>query len=172
MAEYGSLTTKFQDKSSFCEGTRSPARGRLYIKNRKITQHSSHNPFDKYIDHKSSFAVKHFGNRSNFFLLLTISIHNVFEGKIKSLNYYVKSWLALYHFYVICNFNRVSFSIYRSYFRIAKRYSRRNVHIHWHLSSCMPIVTSRFLGNIEVLGTIIPTVHEEAGNDFSYHVRF
>ena len=91
MTEYGSLTTKFQDKSSFCEGTRSPARGKLYIKNRKITQHSSHNPFDKYIDHKSSFAVKHFGNRNNFFLLLTISIHNVFEGKIKSLNYYVKS---------------------------------------------------------------------------------
>ena len=171
MAEYGSLTTKFQDKSSFCEGTRSPARGRLYIKNRKITQHSSHNPFDKYIDHKSSFAVKHFGNRNNFFLLLTISIHNVFEGKIKSLNYNVKSWFALY-FCVICNLNGVLFSIFRSYFRIAKRYSRRNVHIHWHLSSCMPIVTSRFLSNIEVLGTIIPTVHEEAGNDFSYHVHF
>ena len=34
--------------------------------------------------------MKHFGNRNNFFLLLTISIHNVFEGKIKSLNYYVK----------------------------------------------------------------------------------
>ena len=82
VTEYGSVTAKFQDKCH-SGGTNSPSRSKLLIKKRsKPTQPSSPNaPVPDKDLREDSLISKHFGSRDIFFLLLSVSIHNLFEGK-------------------------------------------------------------------------------------------
>ena len=82
VTEYGSVTAKFPEKC-YTAGTDSPLRSKLLINRAKI-HHQPLNITDTNGNiHQYGFLCRNFGNRNVFFLLLSVAIHNIFEGMNK-----------------------------------------------------------------------------------------
>ena len=80
VTEYGSVPFKFPDKSYNTGGSNSPLRSKLLISRAKLHHHPV--PFEEANNHNppNDCIHKNFGSRNVFFLLLSVAIHNLFEG--------------------------------------------------------------------------------------------
>ena len=82
VTEYGSVTAKFPEKC-YTAGTDSPLRSKLLINRAKIHRHPLTIMDPNGNVRQNGFISRNFGNQNVFFLLLSVAIHNIFEGMNK-----------------------------------------------------------------------------------------
>ena len=82
MTEYGSVATKFRDKCQSVGGTNSQLRSKLLISRAKLQHSTSVVAMTETSENlrQHNYIIEQFGSRNIFFLLLSVAIHNVFEG--------------------------------------------------------------------------------------------
>ena len=82
MTEYGSVATKFRDKCQSVGGTNSQLRSKLLISRAKLQHSTSAVAMPEHSENlrQNNYIIEQFGSRNIFFLLLSVAIHNVFEG--------------------------------------------------------------------------------------------
>ena len=83
VTEYGSVTAKIPDKSFPFGGTDSPLRSKLLISRAKLHHYPTQRSETLNNIPQNDFIRRNFGSRNVFFLLLSVAIHNVFEGMKK-----------------------------------------------------------------------------------------
>ena len=80
VTEYGSVTAKIPEKSFPTGGSDSPLRSKLLISRAKLHHYPTQRPETFSNIPQNDIIRRNFGSRNVFFLLLSVAIHNVFEG--------------------------------------------------------------------------------------------